>query len=38
MGSLATTDDITPMVVFLLSDESRFVSGQACLVDGGVTI
>jgi 2-keto-3-deoxy-L-fuconate dehydrogenase len=38
MGRLATTDDITPMVVFLLADESRFVSGQACLVDGGVTI
>jgi 2-keto-3-deoxy-L-fuconate dehydrogenase len=38
MGRLATTDDITPMVVFLLSDESRFVTGQACLVDGGVTI
>lgn len=38
MGRLATTEDITPMVIFLLSDESRFVSGQACLVDGGVTI
>lgn len=38
MGRLATTDDITPLVVFLLSDESRFVSGQACLVDGGITI
>lgn len=38
MGRLATTEDITPMVVFLLADESRFVSGQACLVDGGVTI
>lgn len=38
MGRLATTDDITPMVVFLLSDESRFVSGQTCLVDGGITI
>ena len=38
MGRLATADDITPMVVFLLSDESRFVSGQAMLVDGGVTI
>lgn len=38
MGRLATTDDITPMVVFLLSDESRFVTGQACLVDGGCTI
>lgn len=38
MGRLATVDDITPMIVFLLSDESRFVSGQAMLVDGGVTI
>lgn len=38
MGRLATVDDITPMVVYLLSDESRFVSGQALLVDGGVTI
>lgn len=38
MGRLATVDDIAPMVVYLLSDESRFVSGQALLVDGGVTI
>lgn len=38
MGRLATVDDIAPMVVYLLSDESRFVTGQALLVDGGVTI
>ncbi len=38
MGRLATVDDITPMVIYLLSPESRFVSGQALLVDGGVTI
>jgi 2-keto-3-deoxy-L-fuconate dehydrogenase len=38
LGRLATVDDITPMVVYLLSDESRFVTGQALLVDGGVTI
>lgn len=38
MGRLATVDDLTPMVVYLLSGESRFVSGQALLVDGGVTI
>lgn len=38
MGRLATVDDITPMVVYLLSPESRFVTGQAMLVDGGVTI
>jgi len=38
MGRLATVDDITPQVVYLLSDESRFVTGQTVLVDGGVTI
>lgn len=38
MGRLAAVDDITPLVVFLASDESRFVTGQALLVDGGVTI
>lgn len=38
MGRLATVEDIVPMVVYLLSDESRFVTGQAMLVDGGVTI
>lgn len=38
MGRLATVDDITPMVIYLASDESRFVTGQTLLVDGGVTI
>ena len=38
MGRLATVDDITPMVVYLASDASRFVTGQCMLVDGGVTI
>ena len=38
MGRLAHVDDLAPMVVYLLSDESRFMSGQAVLVDGGVTI
>ncbi|MDN3712623.1 SDR family oxidoreductase [Paracoccus cavernae] len=38
MGRLATVEDIAPMVVYLLSDDSRFVSGQALSVDGGVTI
>lgn len=38
MGRLASVDDIAPQVVYLLSRESRFVTGQAILVDGGVTI
>jgi len=38
MGRLATVDDMTPMVVYLLCDESSYVTGQALLVDGGVTI
>jgi 2-keto-3-deoxy-L-fuconate dehydrogenase len=38
MGRLATVDDLTPTIVHLLSDGSRFMSGQTVLVDGGVTI
>lgn len=38
MGRLAVVSDLTPMVVYLLSDESLFVSGQSLSVDGGVTI
>lgn len=38
MGRLGTPGDLVPMIVHLLSDESRFMTGQAVLVDGGVTI
>jgi len=38
MRRLAQVEDITPMAVYLLSDESQFVTGQALAVDGGVTI
>ena len=38
VGRLASVDDITPLVTYLLSDECSFVTGQAMLVDGGVTI
>ncbi len=38
MGRLATAEEIAPLVVYLASNDSRMVTGQALLVDGGVTI
>jgi 2-keto-3-deoxy-L-fuconate dehydrogenase len=38
MGRLAQAEEIAPIVVFLASDEARFVTGQAYNVDGGITI
>ena len=38
MGRLATVDDITPVIVYLASDEARFCTGQAFCVDGGIMI
>ncbi len=38
MGRLAQAEEIAPVVVFLASDESKFATGQAYAVDGGMTI
>ncbi len=38
MGRLAQPDEIAPVIVFLASDESAFVTGQNYAVDGGMTI
>jgi 2-keto-3-deoxy-L-fuconate dehydrogenase len=38
MGRLAQAHEIAPLAVFLSSDESLFVTGQAYAVDGGITI
>lgn len=38
MGRLARADEIAAMVVYLGSDESAFVTGQAFVIDGGISI
>ncbi len=38
MGRLATPEEIAPLVVYLASDEAKFVTGQAMIIDGGWTL
>ncbi|MGW2567411.1 SDR family oxidoreductase [Streptomyces sp. NPDC001537] len=37
LGRTGTVDDITPLVAFLLSDDSAFITGAEIPVDGGLT-
>lgn len=37
IGRVATTADVTPVIRFLLSDESRYVTGAILPVDGGTS-
>lgn len=37
MGRLGTVEDIAEAIVFLASDEARFITAQALVVDGGIT-
>jgi 3-oxoacyl-[acyl-carrier protein] reductase len=37
LGRLANADDIADVILFLLSDGARFVTGQVLTVDGGLT-
>lgn len=37
LNRMATEDDITPLVTFLLSSQSRYITGQNVVVDGGYT-
>ncbi len=34
-GRLATVDDVTPLVMYLLSDDARFLTGATIPIDGG---
>ena len=37
LGRVGTVDDVAPLVVFLISDESSYISGAEIPVDGGQT-
>ena len=38
MGRLATAEEMAALVVYLASDDARFVTGQAMVIDGGWTL
>jgi len=38
MGRLGTAEEIAAMCLYLASDESVFVTGQAMIIDGGITL
>jgi 2-keto-3-deoxy-L-fuconate dehydrogenase len=38
MGRLGTPEEIASLAVYLSSDESQFVTGQALVIDGGISL
>jgi len=38
MGRLGRTDEIARLAVYLASDDAEFVTGQALVIDGGLTL
>ena len=37
MGRMGSPDDISPAVIFLLSNDSKYITGQNIIIDGGWT-
>jgi NAD(P)-dependent dehydrogenase (short-subunit alcohol dehydrogenase family) len=38
MGRLGTPEEIAALVVYLSSDDAQFITGQAIVIDGGLTL
>jgi 2-keto-3-deoxy-L-fuconate dehydrogenase len=38
MGRLGTAEEIAMLAVYLASDESQFITGQAVVIDGGISL
>ncbi len=38
MGRMAQPEEIAAMVIYLASDDSAFITGQALVIDGGWSI
>jgi 2-keto-3-deoxy-L-fuconate dehydrogenase len=38
MGRLGTAEEVADLCVYLATDESRFMTGQAIVIDGGWTL
>jgi 2-keto-3-deoxy-L-fuconate dehydrogenase len=38
MGRLGTPEEIAALAVYLASDAAQFVTGQAVVIDGGLTL
>jgi 2-keto-3-deoxy-L-fuconate dehydrogenase len=38
MGRLGTPEEIAALVVYLSSDDAQFITGQAIIIDGGLTL
>jgi 2-keto-3-deoxy-L-fuconate dehydrogenase len=38
MGRLGTPEEIAALAVYLASDAAQFVTGQAVIIDGGLTL